>query len=562
MSVVAPSAEDRPRAINGHAPDVFSHDGTVPMRQFRDDDEVDFAIIGTGCGGGVLAAKLAEAGHSVVAMDAGPFWRPLSDFASDEEEQEKLYWLDPRITEGDDPIECGSNNSGRAVGGSTVHFQMVALRFRPEWFKARSHLGYGVDWPVDWREMWQAYAEAEQASAISGPMRYPWGPKRGRYPYRAHQVNAAGEVLIRSAEALGVDWAPTPLATVSAPRGRSPPCVYRGMCKIGCTTNAKQSVLITWIPRALAAGAEVRDLAMAGRVETDRAGRRATGIHYHRGGAWRFQRARHVVVAGYSIETPRLLLNSATPAHPDGLANSSGTVGRYLMVHLNDAVWSTFDDEIRWYKGPPSMACCEHFNYFDDIPGGGFARDFDGGYAFMSQGPLPGDFATTLVTSTGLFGEALREKMMLYNRMAGLKMVGETMPRAENRVRLADETDALGLPRARVSFSMGENEKRMKAHARRFMGRMLEEAGGYDLIETGSTAHLMGGCRMGHDRDSSVTDADGRTWDVPNLWICDGSLMPTGGGVNPSMTIMANAIRIAGRIAALAARGELEGERA
>jgi choline dehydrogenase-like flavoprotein len=136
------------------------------------------------------------------------------------------------------------------------------------------------------------------------------------------------------------------------------------------------------------------------------------------------------------------------------------------------------------------------------------------------------------------------------------------MPRAENRVTLADESDALGLPRARVTFAMGDNEKRMKAHARRFMGRLLEEAGGYDPIETGSTAHLMGGCRMGHGPGDSVTNANGRTWDVPNLWICDDSLMPTGGGVNPSMTVMANAIRIAGRIRTLAGQGVLEGERA
>jgi choline dehydrogenase-like flavoprotein len=560
--VIAAGAEQVPRAAGGQAPDVFSHDSFVPMQEFRDQELVDFAIVGTGCGGGVLAAKLAEAGFTVVALDAGPFWRPLADFASDEEEQEKLYWLDPRISGGDDPIEFGSNNSGRAVGGSTVHFQMVALRFRPEWFRSRSKLGYGVDWPVDWREMWQAYAEAERACAISGPLHYPWGPRRGRYPYRAHEVNAAGEVLIRGAEALGIDWAPTPLATVSAPRGKSPPCVNRGMCKIGCSTNAKQSVLVTWIPRALAAGAEVRDLATVGRIDTDATGRRATGLHYYRNGAWRFQKARNVVVAGYSVETPRLLLNSATPRHPDGLCNSSGTVGRYLMAHLNDAVWGTFEDEIRWYKGPPSMACCEHFNYFDDIPGGGFTRDFDGGYAFMSQGPLPGDFATTLVTSTGLFGAALREKMMLYNRMAGLKMVGEVQPQAQNRVTLAEETDDLGLPRARITFSIGANERRMKRHAGRFMSRMLEEAGGGDLLDTSSTAHLMGGCRMGARPEDSVTDADGRSWDIPNLWICDGSLMPTGGGVNPSMTIMANSIRIASRIGALAARGELEGERA
>ena len=139
------------------------------------DEEVDFAIVGTGAGGGTLACKLAEYGFSVVALDAGPYFRPLEDFASDESEQTKLYWTDDRIVDGDNPLQMGSNNSGKAVGGSTVHFAMVSLRFRPEWFKSRSLLGYGADWPLDWREMWHYYGEVEEALKISGPVNYPVG---------------------------------------------------------------------------------------------------------------------------------------------------------------------------------------------------------------------------------------------------------------------------------------------------------------------------------------------------------------------------------------------------
>lgn len=537
------------RATRGRAPDVFSRDGWVPMRQHRDAEEVDFAIVGTGAGGGVLAARLAEAGFSVVAFDAGAFYRPLADFASDERSQDKLYWTDDRISTGPDAIELGSNNSGRAVGGSTVHFQMVALRFRPDWFRARSRLGYGKDWPVDPREMWAAYDRVERNLCISGPVRYPWGPRRGRYPYRPHEVNAAGMVLARGAEAMGVAWAPCPLATLSAPRGRNPPCVYRGFCKIGCSTNAKQSVLNTYIPRALAAGAEIRDLAMVGRIETDHSGR-ATGLHYHREGRWRFQRAKAVIVAGYSIETPRLLLNSAGPAHRDGLANGAGLVGRHLMVHSNDAVWARMEEEIRWYKGPPSMAVCEHWNYDD-------GKDVPGGYAFMSQGPLPTDFATSMVHNSGAFGMELRRRMADYNRMAGLKMVGEVLPHPDNRVDLADEADALGLPLARVTFAYGEEDRRLAGHARRFMAEMLRAAGGADLFQTTGTAHLMGGCPMGFSPRDGVVDGEGRAWDCANLWVCDGSAMPTGGGVNPSLTIMANAERIADRIIAAGRRGDL-----
>jgi choline dehydrogenase-like flavoprotein len=549
MSVLV-DAQAAPRAKGGRAPDVFRIGGWLPMREFRDDDEVDFAIVGTGAGGGTLAARLAENGFRVVGLDAGPFYRPLEDFASDEQEQSKLYWLEDRLSGGEHPIEFGSNNSGRSVGGSTVHFQMVTLRFRPEWFLSRSALGYGRDWPISWREMWPYYRQVEDALKIAGPVRYPWGPPRGRYPYRAHEVNAAGLVLARGAEALGVQWAPTPLATVSAPRGLSPPCVYRGFCKSGCSTNAKQSALTTWIPRALRAGAEIRDLATVGRIEIGADGR-VEGVLYHREGRWRRQRARHVVVAGYAIETPRLLLHSACARYPDGLANSSGLVGKCLMAHSNHAVWGVMDEEIRWYKGPPSMAVCEHWNYEDE------GKDFFGGYAFMSQGPLPVDHAMSFVSNTGTFGMKLRQHLALYNHMAGLKIVGEVEAREQNRVELADETDQFGMPLPRITFSFSENDQRLYEHSLRFMRRMLEAASARHLTQTASTAHLMGTCRMGSNHSDSVVDADCRSWDLPNLWICDGSVFPTSGGVNPSLTIQAIAARTADRIKALAARREL-----
>jgi choline dehydrogenase-like flavoprotein len=507
------------------------------MREYADDEDVDFAIVGTGAGGGTLAYKLASAGLRVVAFDAGPFWRPLEDFASDEKEQQKLYWRDERLTAGRDPIQLGANNSGRGVGGSTVHFSMLTPRFRPEWFKSRSRLGYGVDWPCDWEEMEPYYEEAEAMLQVSGPLSYPWGARRSRYPRRAHELNAAAHVLVRGCERLGIPWSAAPTATLSSPRGLAHPCVYRGFCVIGCSTNAKQSVLVTWIPRAIEAGAEIRDLAMVGRIEIDRT-RRATGVHYFREGAWRFQRARHVAVAGYSIETPRLLLNSACPECPDGVANSNGLVGRYLMVHSNHGVFGTMDEEVRWYKAPPSLAVTEHWNYTDE------GKDFSGGYLVASQGPLVREWAIKLAVTKGLWGPGLRQEMTLYNHMAGLKMVGEVEPAAHNRVDLSDETDDLGLRIPRVTFSYSANDLRLIDHASAFMQQALQAAGAHDLWTEPDTAHLMGGCRMGFTPEDSVTDGYGRTWDIPNLWICDGSLLPTGGGANPSLTIQALACRI------------------
>jgi len=427
---------------------------------------------------------------------------------------------------------------------------MVSLRFRPEWFKSHNLLGYGADWPLDWREMWGYYRQVEKVLNISGPVNYPWGPKRPRYPYRAHELNAAALVLARGAEALGIPWTPTPLATLSAPHGAAHPCVYRGFCVSGCSTNAKQSALVTWIPRAVAAGAEIRDLAMVGRIVTDDSGQ-ATGVEYFREGRWQFQRAKNVVVAGYAIETPRLLLLSATSRFPDGLANSSGLVGKNFMVQTNQAVWGTMDEEIRSYKGPPSLAITEHWNYTDK------GKDFFGGYCYMSQGPLPKVWAATQ-NGRGLWGHQLLEEMQKYNHQAGLKIVGETLPQESNRITLADEKDQYGLPVARVTYSLCDNDKRLVAHSLDFMSNALNAAGAKNVWrETDDTCHLGGTARMGNDPRTSVVDADCRSWDIRNLWICDGSVFPTVGGVNPSLTIQAIAMRTADRIAALAARGEL-----
>ena len=315
--------------------------------------------------------------------------------------------------------------------------------------------------------------------------------------------------------------------------------------------EVKQSVLLTWLPRALAAGAEIRDLAMVGRVEHDDRGR-ATGVNYFREGRWRFQKAKNVVVAGYAIETPRLLLNSASAKFPDGLANSSGLVGKNLTVQANQAVWGLMEKEIRSYKGPPSLAITEHWNYADE------GKDFFGGYAIMSQGPLPTVWAGLQSSKRGLWGQKLIDEMKNYNHQVGLKIVGEFMPQERNCVTLAEEHDRFGLPIARVTYSWCDNDKRLIRHSLGFMRLALEAAGARDIFdETNDTCHLNGTARMGFDRETSVVDADCRSWDVPNLWICDGSVFPTVGGVNPSLTIQAIACRTADRIREMARRGEL-----
>ena len=526
------------------------------MREYPEGEEVDFAIVGTGAGGGTLACRLAEAGFSVVAFDAGPYWRPLEDFASDETEQSKLYWTDERIVEGDEPLTMGANNSGKSVGGSTVHFAMVSLRFRPEWFLSRSRLGYGADWPIDWREMWDYYRQVERALHIAGPVTYPWGPKRPRYPLRAHPLNAPAEYLARGAEALGIGWSETPLATLSAPIGRAHPCVYRGFCTSGCSTNAKQSVLTTWLPRALAAGAEIRDLAMVGRIETK--GGRCTGVHYHRARAdgaseWRFQKARNVVVAGYAIETPRLLLGSANGEFPDGLANSSGLVGRNLMVQTNQATWGMVEDEVRSYKGPPSLAISEHWNYADE------GKDYQGRVVLHEPGAAAGGLGQDAGLGPRPVGSGAGGRDGAGEPFGGPQDGGRSdaeraQPRDAGRgarpVRPRHPAHHLLLRRER----QGAGAARGGVHGR---GARSGGGGRERWREMSDTCHLNGTARMGFDAATSVVDADCRSWDIANLWVCDGSVFPTVGGVNPSLTIQAIACRTADRIAQMARRGEL-----
>ena len=258
-----------------------------------------------------------------------------------------------------------------------------------------------------------------------------------------------------------------------------------------------------------------------------------------------------MVVAGYAIETPRLLLNSASGRFPQGLANSSGLLGRNLMVQSNQAVWGVMEREVRAYKGPPSLAITEHWNYCDE------GKDFFGGYCYMSQGPLPTVWAGTQL-KRGLWGRKLLDEMEQYNHQVGLKIVGECLPQERNRVTLTDIKDRYGLPIPRITYSYCDNDRRLIQHALGFMRRSLDAVGAREIWdETDDTCHLNGTARMGDDPQTSVVNADCRTWDIPNLWICDGSVFPTVGGVNPSLTIQAIACRTADRIRALAARREL-----
>jgi len=260
-------------------------------------------------------------------------------------------------------------------------------------------------------------------------------------------------------------------------------------------------------------------------------------------GRGRFQRAAAVCVAGYAIETPRLLLNSTSRRFPNGLGNGADQVGRYVMVQGASQVAGRFPELLRMYKAPPPEVSSE--DYYETDESRGFAR----GFSLQTLSPLPIGWAEH-VLADGHRGTALREYMRDYNHWTVLGSLCELLPLPHNRVTLADESDRFGLPIPRFDYSQCDNDRANIAFAKRTMHDIWTTAGAQDVLTIDRYAHLVGGCRMGSAADDAVVDADHRVWGVRNLFVCDGSVMPTQGSANPALTIMALASRLAGRLAA------------
>jgi choline dehydrogenase-like flavoprotein len=434
------------------------------------------------------------------------------------------------------PIHRGHNNSGRGVGGGTVHFTGVFLRFQDVDFKARTIDGVAEDWPITYEDLAPYYDKIEKEIAVSGPKYFPWGHFHGPYPYPEREPLSPNAYMFQNGcEKLGIQSVVTPLAILSAPFEGRPPCINRGFCNQGCMPDAKYSSLIVHIPKAIKAGAEVLPDCMVTRVLMNKEGK-ATGVEFvHRGKTYK-QKARLVILAAFVVETPRLLFISANSQFPDGLANSSGWVGKAIMPHSSHDVYGKFDVEIRLYKGTPVLATTQDFYRTDP------KNDFVRGYTLHAHGARPLIFAKGIANSESglLWGEKLRQVILDYNYYGRVTLVGEVLPDEKNRVTLADEKDTYGLPRAKVTFSYGENDQKLIRHAVAKMKEIIEAAGGEP-----DTAHLMGGCRMGNDPGTSVVNSYGQSHDIPNLFICGASTFVTSGAGNPTNTVMALAARSA-----------------
>ena len=498
----------------------------------RHEGVVDACIVGCGAAGSVLAKELAEGGLDVVVLEAGDWLDSTDDLVNDELEMlGPLDWDDLRIVDGDDPIATGRPNTGRAVGGTTVHYTAVAVRLHPDDFRVATKDGVAVDWPFGYEELAPYYSEVERELPVSGPRSSAY-PSGAPYPHGELPWSAKDGVIAAGMAELGlnVEMTPHAIATTNVD-GRSA-CMYYGFCTNGCKSGAKGGTNVNYVPKAVAAGAEIRPGCFALRIESE--GGRATGVAYLEQGEERFQRAERVFVSGYAIETPRLLLNSGN------LANSSDQVGRNLMVHPGEIVYGRFDRPLDSFVTPP-VGVMTMDPYPSDVE-----RGFVRGFWMNTYARFPFSFAESLVGSNpDLWGRNLMDVLDEYAHWGLLATLGEVLPHPDNRVTLAGETDENGVPVARITFSYGDNDRAIIDAERELAEKAMEAAGATRTLVSHGTHHLLGTCRMGADPTTSVVGPDCRSHDVPNLWICDGSVFPTGGAVNPSLTIQAIATRTA-----------------
>lgn len=502
------------------------------MRSYREDDIVDAVIVGTGAGGAPLLARLAAAGLKVVALEAGPNFTP-ERFAFDETLADEIYWTDERLSGGSTPEAFGGNNSGTGVGGSTLHWGAFVPRADARDLRLHTETGEGVDWPLSYEDLVPFYERVERFIGVSGAQDYPWDRDR-RYPLPPVPRNGPAQIMAQACQARGIRWADAPAAVVSQDfQSEDGPlrqaCINCGYCHQGCRNGAKASMDVTYLPLALARGAEIRAEAFVHGLERGADGR-VNAVVYRQDGQDKRQRCAAVFLCAGAVETPRLLLHL-------GMANSSDQVGRNYMGHVATQVWGTFAHEVRMNRGYPSSLITEDFIR----PG----ADFAGGYLIQSLGVVPVTFGNSVARGRGLWGKPLLDYLDRYNHLAGIGINGETLPCDANVLTLSDETDANGLRKAHISFGYSTNENRLNAHATQVMRGLWEAAGAEDIWVLERVAHTLGTCRMGRDGSRAVVDPYGRSFDIDNLWICDGSTFPSSLAANPALTIMALSLRTA-----------------
>lgn len=510
------------------------------MATFDKSDASVVVIIGSGAGGGTLGNELAQKGIKVVCLEAGPRLT-LADIKNDVGEMfMKLSWLDPRVGSGQLPAGLPAWIC-KTVGGTTVHWAGAALRLQPHEFQAATHYGKLaganlLDWPTTYNDLESYYGKAEDKLGVAGTNGRPRLPGNNNYHVLAYGAKKVGYKEVHTGN----------MAINSREYAGRPQCRQIGFCMSGCAIGAKWSSLYTEIPAAEKTGNfELRPESMVVKINHDASGKVTGVVYVDNRGVTHEQKARMVCVAGNSIETPRLLLNSASSKFPQGLANSSGQVGRNYMAHLTGTVYAVMPGEVNLHRGTQMAGIVRDEQMHRP------ARGFVAGYELETL-PAFGFPGVASYMKPGGWGREYAADLEQYRNIAGLWIVGEDMPQESNRVTLHDSVkDKNGMPVAHVHYQDHANDTAMRNHAWKAATAVYEAAGAkrvYTRMPFPST-HNLGTCRQSAKAADGVCNSFGQTHDVSNLFISDGSQFTTSAAENPTLTIVALAIRQADYIA-------------
>jgi choline dehydrogenase-like flavoprotein len=523
------------------------------------EDPIDVLIIGAGASGAAVAWSLAETGMRIVCLEQGG-WPNPSEYPSTRQESELLqlgsFSYDPNIRRqpedypinvSDSPITIANFNG---VGGATVLYAAHFPRFHPSDFRTKTLDGVADDWPLDYARLEPFYSQNDRmvgVAGLAGDPAYP--PKEVQLP--PVPLGRLGEKLASGFNQLGWHWWPSDSAIATQPYEGRDRCVNLGPCMSGCAQGAKSSSDLTYWPAAERAGVELRTRCRVREILVDDDDV-ATGVIYHdENGNQHRVSAAIVILACNGIGTPRLLLNSKSSRFPDGLANRTGLVGKNLMHHPYAYVQGVFNEALDSYKGPIGCALWSQEFYETEL-----SRGFVRGYTLQSSrgfGPM-----TTALMGLGngkvAWGAEHHETFGAYfNRIAGLSAICEDLPEPHNTVTLDPElVDSDGIPAPKVTYTLSENSQKMLQHGTDRATEVLKAAGAQDILVQSPLPnagwHLLGTARMGIDPEDSVVNEWGRSHDVKNLFIVDGSIFVTSAGVNPTPTIQALALYIADQI--------------
>jgi 2-methyl-1,2-propanediol dehydrogenase len=517
-------------------------------------------VIGSGMAGAAISKRLSDHGARVVCLEQGPWVLPAEHphYSNEWEFELMRDWnRNPNVRRGtaDYPTTSIGDIANpmlmNVVGGSTTHYNAHWPRLKPVDFRKGTEHGLegSADWPICYEVLAPYYELNDAELGISGVAGDPAVPPRSPRQTPPIPFGKNGKRIAAGFEKLGWHWWPADNGIITQDYDGRVACNNCGSCRNGCPRGSLAMMTRTYWPKAFRNGVELRTLSRVEQITTDERGRANGAVYIDlRTGERQRQTADIVVLSASGFGTPRLLLLSESAQHPHGLANSSGLVGRYLMHHVYAENTIIFDEPVDSFAGAYGAPVFSQEFYETDV-----TRGFVNGFTFqIGRGMTASPAALNLPWGAG-HREAFAK---LFNHEIWFSVQAEDLPVYDNRVTLDTErTDSSGLPGLALHWRVHENDVRLVEWGSDRARELAEAAGALELRNTGVAIpnpawHLLGTCRMGSDPETSVTDADHQAWDVPNLYICDGSSFVTGGAVNPTSTIGALALRCADRILA------------